>query len=375
MKLRNISKFHIHGLNQEKLLNEMCKNFTLFDIERISKSDTFFECSYFDYRKIEKFIKSHGVIIESVSHEGFAHKLMKIFSSYGLVFAIFISIILYFFQNQYVLQYEVVGVDKLSEKEIVEFVKDEFSSKKTEIETSKIENALIKKFSCISFVSCIIKGQTLVLNIKEKLLPSEMYGTFAPLTANKSGKITKIELISGTLKVKVGDIVQEGDVLVEPFTLDASGELKKVEARAEILAEVYNEGVSEHYETFVQVSRTGEKRVQSEVMLFGLSIYNFKQEIPFSLFETECEYTNLSKNLFMPFKLKKTVFYELVEETIVSDFEEVKDEFVNKAKIDAEEKCESQNILDEFYTLRHIGGVTFVNYCIVTEEKICGENK
>ncbi len=372
MKLKNVSKFHICGLNQEKLLNELCTNFTLFEIERVSKNDTFFECSYFDHKKIQKIIKSHRVKIESVSHSGVVPKVMQTLSSYGLMLAILVCGVLYFFQNQYVVQYQVLGTENLSKSEIVSFVKGEFSSKKSEIDTTQIENALIDHFARISFVSCIIKGQTLVLNIKEKLLPTQMYGEFPPLMAQKDGKVTKIELVSGTLRVKVGDIVRKGDVLVEPYTLDASGQLKKVEAKAEILAEVYFEGTAEHYETFVQTFRTGEKRVQSEVLLFGLSIYNFQQEVPFQRYETETEFQNLSKNLFLPFKMKKTMFYELAQETIVSKFEDVEDETVAKAKADAEQKMDSGGeVVDEFYTVRHIGGVTFVNYCIVMEESLC----
>ena len=54
-------------------------------------------------------------------------------------------------------------------------------------------------------------------------MPDEMLGNFLPIIANKDGKITKIELISGTAVVKVGDFVTKGSVLVEPYTIDTSG--------------------------------------------------------------------------------------------------------------------------------------------------------
>lgn len=371
MKIKNLTKFHISGLNQEKLLSQLCKQCPLSDIERNSKSDTTFKCSYFDHRKVEKFLKSKNVKIESVTHEGYAHKFFQIFTSYGLIAAFAIFSVLYVVQAQFVLQYCVIGLDKLTESEIVSFVKQEFPAKKSQINTKLVETALIDNFPRISFVSCIIRGQTLVLNIKEKLMPDEMYGSFSPLVAKKDGRISEINLISGTLNVKVGDFVRAGDILVEPFTIDTSGQVKQVEAKAEIVAQVYNEGSVDHYETYVEVVRTGRKVVQNDITLFGLSIYTFKEELNFQMYETEVEDVDLSKNLFLPFKMRKTTFFELEQHTVITKFEDVKDEFVAKAKEKALEKCENYQLMkEEFFTIRELAGVTIVNFCIVTEEDI-----
>ncbi len=372
MKLKSVTTFHVKGLNQEKWLNELCKEVSLTEIERLSKNETTFKCSYFSYKKVDKFLKKHGVNIVSLTHEGVAYKLRNIFTAYGLMAAIVVCFALSIFSQQYILQYKVEGVDKLAAGDIVEYVSKNFSKQKGNIDTSEIENALLQNFKRISFASCIIKGQTLVINIKEKLLPDEMYGDFAPIVASKNGRVTKINLISGTLKVAVGDFVRMGDVLVEPYTIDASGNIKKVEARAEILAEVYNEGQSEHYETYIEVRRTGKAVVQDEIKLFGLTIYTFKEEMNFKMFETETDEVPLIKNLFLPFKMKKTTYYELCENKIISKFEDVEQQFVSKAKAKALENCEDYaKMKEEFYTLRHLQGMTIVNFCIITEENIC----
>ncbi len=371
MEWKNQSKFKISGLNQEKLLNEISKNVTLCEIDRHSKSNTTFKCSYFDHKKVEKILKKKGVKVESVTHEGLIYRIKNMLTSYGLIVAIIMFSIFYFVQNQFVVQYQVQGVDKLSSADVVEFVKSNFSSNKNLIDTEQIEIGLVENFEEISFASCIIKGQTLVINIKEKLLPDQIYGDFAPLVAQKSGKITQINLISGTLCVKVGDFVQAGDVLVLPYTIDTSGEIQKVEAQAEIIADVYNEGSADHYETYIEVTRTGRVAMQNEITLFGLTIYTFKEDFEFEMYEVETEYVNLIENLFLPFKIRKTFIYELVENVIESDFEDVKEEYIEKAREKALENVENcDTIKEEYYTLRHLAGVTIVNYCIVTEESI-----
>ena len=371
MKFKNETKFEITGLNQEKLLNELCKTVSLSDIDRREKNKTSFKCSYFEHKKVEKFLKSKNVKIDSVAHESVAYKFHKLFTSWGLVVAIVLFAVLYFLQGQYVVQYEVSGVDKLSEESVVDFVKKNYPQKKSQIDTEAIEVGLTATFPRISLVSCMIKGQTMVINIKEKLLPNEMYGDFAPLVAEKDGRITEIELISGTLQVKVGDFVQKGDVLVEPYTIDTSGQLKKVEARAEIKADVYYEGSVDHYQTYISVERTGNIAVENTITLFGLTIYTFKEEHNFKMYEVEYEDVELSKNLVFPFKMKKTYIYELSERVVESNFEDVREEYIAMARESALKNCENtDNIKDEYYTLRHLSGVTIVNYCVVIEEEI-----
>ncbi|MBP3431359.1 MAG: sporulation protein YqfD [Clostridia bacterium] len=371
MKWKNETKFHITGLNQEKLLNELSKKVDLSEIERNAKNDTTFKCSYFEHKKVLKVLKNKNVNLKAVEHEGVAFRVKQLLSCYGLIAAVVVISVLYFLQSGFVLQYEVSGVDRLSAEEIVAFVKTENPSMRTIIDTETVESSLMSEFDGISFVSCIVKGQTLVINIKEKLMPDEMYGEFKPIAAKKDAKITEINLISGTLNVKVGDVVQAGDELVSPYMIDTSGNLKKVEAKAEIKAEVYNEGSVDHYETFIEVNRTGRTAVLSEITLFGLEIYNFKEEFDFKMYDVEFEETSLVKNLFLPFKMKKTVVYELAENVVESKFDEVKEEYIEKARKKALENCENcDTIKDEFYTLRHLAGVTIVNYCIVTEEVI-----
>lgn len=372
MKIRNQSIFHIKGINQERVLNELAKQVDLFDINRKSKSETIFKCSFFDHKKVEKILKSYGIVYD-LSHYGFFYLLKKSFSAYGLVIAILLSLFLYSFQYQFVLQYEINGAYLLDKTEVVEFLKLSYSRQKAKIDTHEMEIGLTSRFEEIAFASCMIKGQTIVVNIKEKLMPEQMYGEFQPLIAQKSGKIASIELISGTLNVKIGEFVQAGDVLVEPYTLDTSGQIKKVEAKANIVAHVYNEGSVDHYEKYIERVRTGRICEENDITLFGLSIYHFKEEMNFDLFETETEEVDLVENLFLPFKMKKTIYYELTERVVESSFDDVKAEFVEKAKQKALENClNCDKIIEEYYTMRHLAGVTIVNYCVVTEEQIGG---
>lgn len=371
MKFKNESIFHIKTLNQEKLLNSLSKKFSLSKIDRISENEIKFACEYSKHKGIEKFLKEKDVEVLKIAHHGIFWRFSQIAMSFGLIFAVIFASIGFCIQYQFIWQYEILGTEKLSEKSVVSFITENFDNKKSKIDTKEIETALQNEFNEISFASCIIKGQTLVVNIKEKLLPDEKYGEFQPIISTKNGRITKIELISGTLNVKVGDFVEIGDVLVEPYTIDSSGEIKKVEASAKIYAEVYNEGSVDHYDSYIDVYRTGRVCEESVVTLFGLPIYSFKEENNFAMYEVEYEISDLIQNNFLPFKLKRTKIYELAERVVESDFEDVQEEYLEKARQNALENIKDYDkIIDEYYTLRHLSGITIVNYCVVTLEEI-----
>lgn len=371
MIFRQQSQFFVHSLNQEKLLNGLAKITPLSDVCRTSKTDFSFKCSLFSRRKVQNFLKEQNVDIKQIKNFGLLSKFEHLSSSIGMICALVLFFLFFVVQSQFVWRFEVEGTENLSKNEIVCFVKENFSNNKHKIDTKLVEKAVMDNFEKVSFASCVVRGQTLIINIKEKVSPSEMQGDFEPIVAKKNGKITKIELVSGTLAVKVGDFVREGDVLVNPYVVDASGQVRQVEARAKIEADVYNEASVDHYEKFVEIKRTGRTCQSSEISLFGLKIYSFAEENNFKMFESEFEDIDLSKNLILPFKMRKTTFFELEENVIVSNFEDVADEYVSKAKEKALEKCENcDTIKEEFHTIRHLSGVTIVNFCVVTQEEI-----
>ncbi|MBP3619981.1 MAG: sporulation protein YqfD [Clostridia bacterium] len=373
MKIKSRCKILIKGLNQERILNVLSSFVELFEIDRIEKSTTSFKCFYKDRKKVLKFLKDKNIEILSVQNEGIFAYLDKFWVSYGIWSAIIAFVACFAFQYQFIINFNVFGIEKLTETQVVEFVKQNSSRKKSEIILKDLELSIYENFDEISFVSCSIRGQTLIVNIKEKLLPSVMENQFFPIVAEEDAKITKIELTSGTLCVAVGDYVKKGDVLVQPFVEDASGNIKQVEAKAQICGEVYNQASIDHYDKKIEIRRTGRMVELHQIELFGLKVYSFSEEFDFKMYEVEHQETNLAKNLLLPFVLRKTFVYEIEEVLIEKSFEQAKEECVEKARQKALKNCEDCDIiLYEFYTTRQLSGVTIVTYCIVTEQNIGG---
>lgn len=373
MRVRSETYFFIRGLNQERVLNEISKTAKLRKIDRKTKSETSFWCDYGKSQQIKSKLQSRNIEILQQKNYGILPKLMKILTSYGMLSAFLVFIFFSSFQSGLILKYRVYGTSALSEKSVVSFVKQNFPHKKNRVNLKEIEIALFDKFEEISFSSCMLKGQTLVINIKEKLLPDEVFGVFLPLIAQKNGKITQIDLVSGTPLVKVGDYVRKGDVLVEPYAIDTDGQEKQVRANARIYADVYNVGMSEHFEKRVETYRTGKTCERNEISFCGLQVYSYGGKNKFKDFETEEHSRFLSKNNVLPLKVKKTIYFETATRLIESNFEDEKETYLQKSREKALANCkESDKIIKEYHTIRQLDGVTIVSYCVITQEQIGG---
>lgn len=373
IKRKSYHFFEIKGLNQERLFNELSKKFEIFEIERLEKNRSRFKVKYFDGVKVRKALIAAGYEIINEKRNGLFFYLTNFCTSYGLIAGIALSIILFAVQSPFIQKVEVWGVDDCSQ--IQKFVEDNLPSKsKGKIDTAKIELMIKNNFDDISFVSAAIVGQSLVINVKNAVVPDEMDGTFSPLVSQYDGVITSINLIQGTLKVDVGDIIQKGQILVEGRVINSEGESFNIQPKAEIFMDVWIEGEATHFDKQVITVRTGESYQDLSVSLFGQEFYSHKGQKQFSSFEVEESSQPLIKNNILPFILTKSVYYETITQTIESTFDQKREEIIAQAKaICLQNLGECEIIKEENYRIIEGAGCTTVKYVITAGLQVTGE--
>lgn len=373
MKRYNRSHFKIKSLNQEKLFNKICKQFELYNIKQ-QENFVQFEVDETDADKVEKYLLESNITIEQVKHNGWKRKCKNFFKKWGIIAGILCGIIFYCLQYSFVFRIDVWGCQNIGQQEIVKFVNDQLISNfKPNIDTEKLELELKDNFEQISSVSVAIIGQSLVVNINEAVLPEEMQGSFQPIVSDYDGMITHINLIQGTPNVKVGDIVQKGDVLVYPYVADGEGQVMPVLPRAEIKADVWLSENEVFYEYQIKQERTGRKIECGTITLFGLEIYSNLSDNTFENYESEKTSFYLTQNNILPFIYSKITFYETKTIEIIRNFEEEKVELFEKLRQKALiSVAENEIIKDEMVSVKQGGGVYYINL-ILTVEKDIGE--
>ncbi len=371
MKKYNRSHFKIKSLNLEKLFNKICKQFVIYDIKQ-DDNFTQFEVEESEADKLEKFLKDSNISIEQIKHYGWRKRLKTFFKMWGIIAGLICGIILYCLQYAFVFRIDVWGCENIEQEEIVKFINHNLSSNfKANIDTEKLEIELKDNFEQISSVSVAIIGQSLVVNINEAVLPEEMEGDFQPIISQYDGMITAINLVQGTLNVKVGDIVQKGDVLVYPYVSDGEGEVMPVLPRAEIKADVWLSENEVFYEYQIKEERTGRKIDCWTITLFGLEIYSNLSDNIFENYESEETSSYLTQNNLLPFIYNKITFYETKTIEIIRNFEQEKNEVFEKLRQKTLiSVAENEIIKDEIVSVKQGGGVYYITLTLTVEKDI-----
>ena len=182
--------------------------------------------------------------------------------------------------------------------------------RKKEISCGDLEKQIRNAFPEIGWVSAELTGTRLTVHVRENGILKAETGSDAPceLTAGSDGTVTKIIVRNGIVRVKAGDEVKTGDVLVSgklPI-YDDSGTLVKtnlVHADAEVYAETTRKvtwkiPVTEEIRAGTGKERPGVffKFLDAE---FCFLMPDLKKESTWELFMEESQ-LRLSKNFYLP---------------------------------------------------------------------------
>ena len=277
--------------------------------------------------------------------------------------------------SNYVLNIKILGNESRSSQDIIAVLNENGVNifNPLNLKTNEnIEQIILDNFSEVSMVSVIKKGNTILINIKERLLNDEyeQVGKHTSLIATNDGIITDIQLIQGTLLVKIGDIVRTGDYLVAPYVIDSSGNKISIEPKANIYADVWLSGESEHYDVKKITEKTGNQITERAVVFLNQIVYTNKIELPFKEYEMEITERYLSKSI-IPIKYKTIKYYETTTYFFEQPFSEVELSKIQEAKdltflrLDKDEDVKSES-----YIISSENGITKVSYSITVSRKI-----
>lgn len=176
----------------------------------------------------------------------------------------------------------------------------------------EIEHVLMQEFKQISGVTIKQKGVKVYITIQEATLPEDEH--VSSLVSPVSGVVVTNNVVSGIAKVKNGDIVLKGQTLAVPE------DDKTVSATFEIRT-FYHETMI-YSENVVSYVKTGKKKIQNSIEIFGFKLKNNKK-CPFALYESTCTKRYAFYNLFLPIVCTSETFEEIEKQEGTVPFQEV----------------------------------------------------
>ena len=365
-------KFEISYVNTEKTLNKLIGEFNIYDFKKEDGKCSFC-CENKDKQKIKKILINNGIKIKNQSFLGLFNNFISL-KNWGILVGIIISSIMWIISTFFITDVLIIGNLGITQNEVFEILKEQNINEwslKSSINIDELEQK-IQDVKYISYVSAIIKGNALVINIKEELTNDEVVsvGKYEPLIAAYDGKITSINLIQGTAKVKVGDIVKLGDVLVEPY-IEHNGEKLSVQPLADIVCDVWITTRFDVFDREIKKVKTGNCTSNYSLTVFGKEIYKTNNEFNYEIYEIEEKEEYLTTTLF-PIKIKYTNVYECNYVEVENNFEENKQQFIEQTRQMSLLNVKEYDIIkNESYVVTKNNNINTIVYTITLSKKIC----
>ncbi len=334
-------RFDLTGYNTDNLIKTLHqKKVKLYSIVKRENS-----LSFTIDDKDEKKVKRYILNFKYDKTPSFFKQIPKILNNnLCLILVLIFSAFVYSFLVQFTWQIEIYGNENLTKSEILEVLNNNGVRTKhiVKLSSEEIESIMLNNYDRIAQVSVIKDGTAIIINLSEKLVYNET--EFNPIRANFSGKIEEIKFITGTLNCKVGDYVNEGDILVYPYNIDTAGNKISVKPLAEIKGEIFVIGKAEKKKTEDVLVRTGKTITTYDYQIFNFK-YSGKRKNSFALFDEMIYNENVGS--LLPLKRKKKVYYELNSEKKDNDFNLIKDELLLSSLSDAQSHLPYGDIREE----------------------------
>ena len=273
-----------------------------------------FQTSPKDFKRLKSIARKTNVLLRITEKHGFPFLLIlgrRRSLWVGGLAAFFLLICLSSF---YVWDISFEGNHRFTDETLLHFmatVPVQCGMRKSRISCTELEKRIRNAFPEISWVSAELTGTRLTIHLREnnRILQARLEPESpCELTAGTDGTVTRIIVRNGKARVKVGDTVKAGDVLVSgelPLydDFEALVKINKVHADAEVYAKTTRTVEWKCPETKEIRARTGKRRRGIFFKFLDLEFCfltpGLKKENTWELFMEEFQ-LKLSKNFYLP---------------------------------------------------------------------------
>lgn len=210
----------LHGDYVERFFN-MCRMHEIF-LWNIKKEEKDFCCSITakDYFETIPLLKKTGTRVRVIQKNGIPFYMPFMKKRVLFFMSLILCLGMLYMVTDYIWAIEFVGNLQISNEELKDFLDDEqiyYGMKKKNLDCEEIEKHLRAYFQNVTWTSIYFEGTKLYVEVKEneKTEPIQEELRETNLVATEVGTITSIITRSGIPKVKIGDVVEVGQVLVE----------------------------------------------------------------------------------------------------------------------------------------------------------------
>lgn len=188
-------------------------------------------------------------------------------------------------------------------------------------------------------------------DIKPEIINEEEY---CNIISDKDAAIIKVSAQNGTPKVKEGEIVKKGTVLIAGWIEGKYTGTRFVHSEGTVEAKVWYSHKERVFLKQIVSEKTGEEVNKYELIINNFKINLYKTLPKFEKYDTIVENKKLKlfSNLYLPVQITKKKFLKLKDKEIVYKQEEAKNIGINKCEEDINSQVEiNNNLLNKYINI------------------------
>ena len=351
----------IEGFYIERFIN-ICKSkdILLWNMKREKSSILYANIGINDFKIIKNIARTSNCNIKLNKKMGLPFVFNKYKKRKVFFILLLLVLVILLISSNYIWNIEIIGDSEINKNEIIEELKNKGLSigiAKNKLDVKSVINDIRMEREDIAWMGIDIKGTNAIVEIvktdeKPEIVKSDEY---CNIISEKSGIITKINVSNGTAKVKIGDIVKKGDVLVEGKLEGKYTDPIYVHATADIEIKTwYSIRKNFEYKQVIE-QRTGNSETKYSIQINNLQINLYKVLSKFENYDTINENKKLSlfSNFYLPVEIIKQENYEKEYKTVQYSKEELKKKSINELEEELNKQInDEKNILDRYVNIK-----------------------
>jgi len=372
-KMNNIKKYgngilviEVQSLKPEKFINFLWRNDVVIkNVKRRSLTNYTMEISLKDYNAVLEGATKTNSRIKVLKRKGATFKLLKLKRRKTLVITLILFIGILYYLSSFIWKVEIITDKYLSPFEIRMLLKSygiDRGTFKKDFDVYKLEEKIIEDNDEVMWVKARIEGSKLMVQVAERQAPPKIreHKTTGNIVASKDGEVDRIFSTSGTTIVEPGKIVKQGDLLIKSEQ-GKEGKEYNIKAEGTVYAKTFYERSEEVPEYTVKRERTGKVSKSYYIKFKDKKFY-----IRNGLKDFE-NYDKIDNNKGI---IKTETYYEVVEEKVPTDVDEVVKELNRNIILNLDK---SVSILEVIPEIKKIEDNYVVNLLVIAEENIAIE--
>lgn len=355
-------EFTLKGLSAEKLLNEAGRRgVTLRAVRRRGRSVTA-RCGRGDFAVLRALAEEKGFEVSALRPVGALKWGKRAKRRPGLLIGAALCVALAAYASGFVWRVDVVNAGAY-EGEVRRFLQEKGAAplaRKSAVNPGKLQEELTWYLPQVKWVRVQWQGMALRVSVDEGVPPPEAEAAGAPgdVVAARDGVVSRIVTYAGTPRVKPGDFVREGQVLIEGKEKGAGGEDTPVKARGSVTARAW-ETAAARLPTTEEASVPTGRRAERRVIVTPFFAWSAQAAPLFLTADREIRETPVG-GAWVPAALRKETYEEVSLEKKARPGEEAAREAEALALRRLEERLKNAETVDKWINFRMIEGDTVV---------------